>query len=101
MLAGSRLVSTEADSVAVAHESLATAWPRLHAWLQEDAEGARTFAAITTAAETWNADGRPADELYRGGRLQAVLDWRESARPDLTETEAAFIVAPSVRSMEA
>jgi DNA-binding SARP family transcriptional activator len=93
MLAGSRLVSTEADSVAVAHESLATAWPRLHTWLEEDAEGARTFAAISAAAETWNADGRPDDELHRGGRLQAVLDWRESARPDLTETESAFIDA--------
>lgn len=93
MLAGSRLVSTEADSVAVAHESLATAWPRLHTWLEEDAEGARTFAAITAAAETWNADGRPDDELYRGGRLQAVLDWRDTAKPDLTETEAAFIDA--------
>jgi hypothetical protein len=93
MLAGSRLVSAEADSVAVAHESLATAWPRLHTWLEEDAEGARTFAAISAAAETWNSDGRPDDELYRGGRVQAVLEWRDSAQPDLTETEAAFIDA--------
>ena len=91
MLAGSRLVSAAADSVAVAHESLATAWPRLHAWLEEDAEGARTFAALSAAAEMWNADGRPEDELYRGGRLQAVLEWRQSTLPDLTETETAFI----------
>ncbi|GGI47381.1 DNA-binding SARP family transcriptional activator [Agromyces flavus] len=106
MLAGSRLVSAEADSVAVAHESLATAWPRLRSWLEEDAESARTLAAIAAAAETWNADGRPDDELYRGGRLQATIDWRETSSPDLTEVERDFLDASldrdqSERRMEA
>lgn len=97
MLAGSRLVSTEADSVAVAHESLATAWPRLHAWLEEDAEGARLLAALTTGAETWNADGRPDDDLLRGGRLQSAVEWRAETSPDLTGLEADYLDASLAR----
>ena len=46
MLARARLVSTGAESVEVAHESLATAWPRLQAWLEEDAESARILTMV-------------------------------------------------------
>ena len=46
MLARSRLVSAQADSIEVAHESLATAWPRLKSWLEEDAESTRILAAV-------------------------------------------------------
>lgn len=97
MLAASRLVSAEADTVAVAHESLATAWPRLHAWLEEDAESSRILAVVSTGAEAWHADGRPDDELLRGGRLQATLDWREASAPDLTTIEADYLEASAAR----
>lgn len=92
-LAGARLVSTEEDSLVVAHESLATAWPRLRGWLEDDAEGLRIMRALATAAESWEADGRPDEDLYRGARLHAVLTWRDTADPELTETEAAFLAA--------
>ncbi|GGI47387.1 DNA-binding SARP family transcriptional activator [Agromyces flavus] len=97
LLADARLVSTEADSLAVAHESIATAWPRLHAWLEEDAEGTRLLASLSLAAEAWDADGRPDEDLYRGGRLQAVREWREAEPRDLTDTESAFLAASSAR----
>ena len=97
MLASSRLVSAEADTIAVAHESLATAWPRLHAWLEEDAESSRILAAVAAGAEAWHADGRPDDELLRGGRLQAALDWREASAPDLTAMEADYLEASAAR----
>lgn len=100
MLAASRLVSSEADSVAVAHESIAVAWPRLRAWLEEDADGARIFAAVAANAEAWNADGRPVDELLRGGRLQATLDWRETASPDLTVLETEYLDASTARDRD-
>jgi hypothetical protein len=35
-LARGRLVSVDADAVAIAHEALARAWPRLRGWLSED-----------------------------------------------------------------
>lgn len=98
MLARSRLVSAEADSVEVAHESLATAWPRLRAWLEEDAEGARILTAVAAAAEAWNAAGRPEDDLLRGARLQAAIEWRDAEPRDLTDLESAFLDASAARA---
>ena len=98
MLARSRLVSAEADSIEVAHESLATAWPRLQAWLEEDAEGTRILTAVAAAAEAWNAAGRPEDDLYRGARLQAAIEWRDAAPRDLTDVETAFLDASAARA---
>ena len=69
-LARARLVSAEEDSLIVAHESLATAWPRLRGWLEDDAEGLRAMSALASAANTWEADGRPDEDLYRGARLE-------------------------------
>ncbi|WP_187432690.1 BTAD domain-containing putative transcriptional regulator [Agromyces mariniharenae] len=98
MLARSRLVSTEAESVEVAHESLATAWPRLQSWLEEDAESTRMLTAVAAAAEAWNAADRPDDDLYRGVRLQAALEWRDASPADLTDVESAFLDASAARA---
>jgi DNA-binding SARP family transcriptional activator/WD40 repeat protein len=92
-LVSARLVSVTDEAITVAHESLATAWPRLHSWLEEDAEGARTLTHLTAAAESWDEGGRPADELYRGARLHNALEWRGSSSPDLTATESDFLDA--------
>lgn len=92
-LARARLVSAEEDSLIVAHESLATAWPRLRGWLEDDAEGVRAMSALASAASTWEADGRPDEDLYRGARLNAVVAWRDAADPELTPSEDAFLEA--------
>lgn len=91
ILAQSRLVSTEEDSLIVAHESLALAWPRLRGWLEEDAQGIRAMHGLANAASTWDEDGRPDEDLYRGARLQAALEWRATHAPELTRTEASFL----------
>ena len=44
--------------------------------------------AVSAAAEAWDADGRPEDDLFRGGRLQTALDWRDAAPRDLTTIES-------------
>jgi DNA-binding SARP family transcriptional activator/outer membrane protein assembly factor BamB len=98
MLARARLVTTEAESVEVAHESLATAWPRLRSWLDEDAESARLLTTVAAAAEAWNAAGRPDDDLYRGAHLQAALEWRDASPSDLTDVETAFLDASAARA---
>jgi DNA-binding SARP family transcriptional activator/outer membrane protein assembly factor BamB len=98
MLTRSRLVSTETESVEVAHESLATAWPRLQSWLEEDAESTRMLTAVTAAAEAWNAADRPDDDLYRGVRLQAAVEWRDASPNDLTDVESAFLDASAIRA---
>ncbi len=97
-LAQARLVSAEASSIVIAHESIATAWPRLHGWLEQDAEHARMLAALTIAADAWDEEGRPDDDLFRGARLQTALEWRTERRPDLTDVEQAFLAASSERA---
>jgi DNA-binding SARP family transcriptional activator len=100
-LASARLVSAEEESLVVAHESLATAWPRLRGWLEHDADGLRTMRALEVAAETWESDGRPDEDLYRGARLAAAFAWRDAAAPDLSQAESAFLEASAAREQTA
>ncbi len=92
-LIGARLVTVDGDAIVIAHEAIATAWPRLDGWLEEDAEGARLMGGLTIAAETWDADGRTDDGLLRGARLHATTEWVERAGPDLTAQERALLAA--------
>ncbi|HEU5066513.1 MAG TPA: WD40 repeat domain-containing protein, partial [Gaiellaceae bacterium] len=90
-LADSRLVTLGEGSVEVAHEALLSEWPRLHGWIEEDAEGRRLRRHITEAATEWNAAGRDRGELYRGARLAAALDWSAEHAFELNELERAFV----------
>ena len=91
LLVGSRLVTSDAGVVEIAHEALARAWPRLRTWLDEDMEGQRIRQHLTAAADGWDTLGRPDSELYRGVRLTQALQWRERADTRLTATEIAFL----------
>ncbi|HEY3924825.1 MAG TPA: BTAD domain-containing putative transcriptional regulator [Acidothermaceae bacterium] len=97
VLVRARLVTTDAETVAIAHESLTRVWPRLRSWLDEDVEGQRIFQHLQVAADGWNALGRPEGELYRGARLQAALEWRERVGPVLANAEIAFLAASETR----
>lgn len=99
VLARARLVSVEADTVALTHESLAREWPRLRVWLEEDADGKRTLDHLAAAAGAWDESGHSEDELYRGARLGTVIEWQRSASPELTSSEELFLEA-SLRSRE-
>ena len=92
-LVAARLVTADGEQVELAHESLIQAWPRLRSWLDEDVEGQRILRHLTVAADTWQAMGRPASELYRGTRLTRALDWRARTTTELTSTEQAFLDA--------
>ena len=85
LLVRARLVTADDDSVELAHEALARAWPRLRSWLDEDAAGQRILRHLSAAAEGWDSLGRPESELYRGARLEAAIEWRAAASRDLTE----------------
>ena len=93
LLVRARLVTAEEDSVELAHEALARAWPRLRSWLDEDAAGQRILRHLSAAAEGWESLGRPGTELYSGARLEATLEWQSAAFPDLTELERVFLDA--------
>ena len=92
-LVGARLVSIDRDAVQIAHEALVRVWPRLRGWLDDDLEGQRLFRHLAETADAWHVMGRPDSELYRGARLTRVLDWRDRSRPDLSDTETAFLEA--------
>ena len=99
-LVAARLLTTDGDEVTVAHEAVATAWPRLDGWLEEDAEGARLVSTVATATELWNGSGRRNEDLLRGARLQAALDWRDKSEPDLTVEERGFLDASAERERD-
>ena len=92
-LVGARLLTSDGDTVEIAHESLAVAWPRLRSWLDEDVEGLRIMRHLVVAADSWDELGRPDSELYRGVRQARVAEWAPRARPTLTEAERAFLEA--------
>ncbi|HKH17724.1 MAG TPA: BTAD domain-containing putative transcriptional regulator [Solirubrobacteraceae bacterium] len=90
-LADDRLVTIGDGEVEVAHEALLREWPRLRGWLQEDAQGRHLHHQLHGAAREWNDAGRDPDELYRGARLAAALDWSAAHAVELNATERAFL----------
>jgi WD40 repeat protein/DNA-binding SARP family transcriptional activator len=90
-LVASRLVTVEENSLEVAHEALLREWPRLRAWLEEDAEGRRLHQHLIHTARDWDAGGRDRGELYRGARLASTLDWAAAHGGDLNELEREFL----------
>lgn len=97
-LVAARLVSIDDQTVQIAHEALVRVWPRLRGWLDDDLDGQRLLRHLAGAADAWDAMGRPDSELYRGTRLSRVVDWRDATRPDLNDTEAAFVEASAALS---
>ena len=91
-LAAARLVTVDGTSAEVAHEALIREWPALRSWLDDDREGLRLHRQVTEAAAAWDELGREPAELYRGPRLAAAIDWRDS-EPQLSDLEAEFLDA--------
>ncbi|WP_122263008.1 BTAD domain-containing putative transcriptional regulator [Ornithinimicrobium cerasi] len=92
-LVRARLVTAGADRLEIAHEALARAWPRLQSWLADDVEGERIRHHLASSAEAWDAMGRPDSELYRGARLEAAREWRDTGTHRLGSVEDAFLDA--------
>ncbi|WP_346128837.1 WD40 repeat domain-containing protein [Lentzea roselyniae] len=97
VLADTRLITVDEDTVEVTHEALFEAWPRLRAWLDEDREGLRTHRRLTDATRTWQELGRDTDSLYRATRLAETTEWVARAKPELTGAEREFIGASKAR----
>ena len=90
-LVAARLLSSDGDTVEIAHEALAMAWPRLRSWLDDDVEGLRIMRHLAVAADSWEELGRPSGELYRGPRQAKAEQWRTASTPTLTATERDFL----------
>ena len=73
-----RLLVVDDGTVELVHEALLQQWPRLVAWLEDDAQGRRLHRHLTLAASEWETAGRESSELYRGPRLAATLEWADA-----------------------
>ena len=93
VLTADRLVTVGAGQVEIVHDALLTGWPRLRDWLDERARGAVLLDHLNTAARSWEQQGRPDSELYRGARLQAAQDWAEDHPEDVSDREVTFVAA--------
>jgi DNA-binding SARP family transcriptional activator/WD40 repeat protein len=98
LLVSARLITSDEEAVELVHEALTRAWPRLRAWLDDDVDGQRILRHLATAADTWDAMGRPDSELYRGARLTKALAWDEDTHPDLTTAEREFLAVSHGRA---
>ncbi|MGE5132603.1 MAG: hypothetical protein ACM32E_06790, partial [Gemmatimonadota bacterium] len=70
-----RLITVDADTAQLAHDTLLTAWPRLRAWIEAGRDDLRTGRRISDAARAWDAAGRDSAALLRGGQLAIARDW--------------------------
>ncbi len=95
ILIDNRLVVADDGTVELIHEALLEQWPRLRAWIEEDAQGRQLGAHLAQAAAEWETSGRDAGELYRGVRLAAALDWTgtNQERGGLNRLEREFLDA--------
>ena len=82
---------TREPTIELAHESLLTAWSRLAGWIDDDRRWLDQLQHLSAAARSWDRSGRSSDELYRGSRLEAVLEELPGRRDQLTEIEILFI----------
>ncbi|HEU0235241.1 MAG TPA: LuxR C-terminal-related transcriptional regulator [Candidatus Limnocylindrales bacterium] len=92
-LTDGRLVTADDGTIEIAHEVLLRAWPRLRAWLEEDADGRRLHDHLARAATEWEAAGEDPAELFRGARLTATLEWADAHDAELNDRERRFLAA--------
>src|SRR6266508_1899824 len=99
ILTDARLITTDTlepgDTrvVEVAHEALIREWPTLRDWLNQDRQGLLLHRQLTEATNDWIKLGRDPGALYRGMRLQQMLEWAKTNLDLISLTEQEFLDA--------
>ena len=90
-----RLVTTDAQTVEIAHEALVWAWPRLRTWVAADQDGLRVRRLLTDSAGLWRDHDRDPHLLHRGVPLESAEEWaKDPAHASLlTPLEREFLRA--------
>ena len=86
----------DGDRLEVAHEALLTGWPRLAAWLEDDAAGRAVRRHLAPAAREWAERGAAGRRALPGrpARRRAGLGGRR-ARPTSTPSSGASSTRPA------
>jgi WD40 repeat protein len=94
-----RLLTQSRETVAITHEVLLRAWPRLKGWLDDDRIGSVVRQELREAAFAWERAGRPGDLLYPASRLEAVQGATavRTTVPGDDRTTRAFLAASTAR----
>lgn len=90
-LTDARLITTERETVQVAHEALIREWPRLREWLEESRNDVRMQRLLAAAAADWEGAGRDPSYLLRGARLDQFEGWARETDLALTQDERAYL----------
>ncbi len=93
LLVADRDIATREPVIEVAHEALLANWPRLREWLEADRRWLAQLQHVATATRAWDEAGRPDGELYRGARLEGVLEALPDRGQQLSSTERSFVDA--------
>ncbi len=93
LLVADRDLATREPVVEVAHEALLPNWQRLRGWLEADRRWLAQLHHLATASRAWNDSGRADSELYRGSRLESVLEALPEHAGELSDDERAFVEA--------
>jgi len=92
-LADARLITTERETVQVAHEALIREWPTLREWLEEGLSDVRMQRSLAAAVAEWEGAGHEPSYLLRGARLAQIEDWAAGTKLALTQDERAYLNA--------
>jgi WD40 repeat protein len=84
---------TREPVVEVAHEALLVNWARLREWLEADRRWLAQLQHLATATRTWDEAERADSELYRGSRLEAVIEALPERVQQLSPDEYDFVDA--------
>jgi WD40 repeat protein/DNA-binding SARP family transcriptional activator len=90
-LVDARLITTERETVQVAHEALIREWPTLREWLEESRSDVRMQRLLAAAADEWERSGREPSYLLRGTRLAQFEGWADGTAVALTLDERAYL----------
>lgn len=91
LLVADRDQSTREPIVEVAHEALLTSWPRLRGWLEADRAWLSQLQHLAAATREWQESGHADSELYRGSRLETVIEALPDHGQQLSPQERDFI----------
>ncbi|MEM7538229.1 MAG: TIR domain-containing protein, partial [Chloroflexota bacterium] len=81
----------EQDVVDIAHEALAQEWSRFQTWIDDEAGALRLHNRLSETTKEWTEDKESSTYLYRGKRLERVL--QELPADALSPQEQAFVEA--------
>ncbi len=93
LLVTDRDMTTREPTVEIAHEALITRWSQLTMWIDEDRRWIAQLQHLATTARAWGDGGRSDAELYRGSRLESIVEALGNADRSVTVLEREFVDA--------